>query len=96
MNQGWGAVANHAPSTQSHQAAANNNYDVSDPYANMRPVPVPDHSLTASSLIGKEFGLTNKRNQFNCFLNVVLQSIWVYPSLRTGIQSLCDLRTGGP
>ena len=52
--------------------------------------------MQGSSQIGKEFGLRNERNQYNCFLNCVLQSIWVYPSLRTGMQSFCEMRDGGP
>ena len=46
--------------------------------------------------MGREFGLSNERNQFNCFLNVSLQAIWAYPVLRTGMQSFCEMRDGGP
>ena len=46
--------------------------------------------------MGREFGLMNGRNQYNCFLNVVLQSIWVFPTMRTNMSSFCDLRSGGP
>ena len=52
--------------------------------------------MQQSSDIGKEFGLRNERNQFNCFLNVALQSIWVFPTLRVEIRSFCDIRNGGP
>ena len=34
------------------------------------------------TLIGKEFSLSNKQGQFNCFLNVVLQYMWNLPDFR--------------
>ena len=52
--------------------------------------------MTQRSRLTCEFGIRNEHNQFNCFLNVILQSIWVFPTLRVDIQSFCDLRTGGP
>lgn len=53
-------------------------------------------NVTKRSRLTCEFGIRNEHNQYNCFLNVILQSIWVFPALRVDIQSFCDLRNGGP
>ena len=37
-----------------------------------------------------EFGLNNKHGHLNCFLNVCLQSLWQFPSVRVQIQFLLE------
>lgn len=36
----------------------------------------------------KEFGIENKYNQLNCFLNVCLQTLWQLPSVRPHLKNL--------
>lgn len=32
----------------------------------------------------------------SCFLNVALQALWVFPTVRMNIVAFCDMRTNGP
>ena len=52
--------------------------------------------IEEASIVGKEFKLTNVHGQFNCFLNVVLQALWVFPVFRVDMKSFCSSRDGGP
>ena len=44
------------------------------------------------TLIGKEFSLSNRQGQFNCFLNVVLQYMWNLPDFREWLILFSDSR----
>jgi len=53
-------------------------------------------ALANRSKLSREFGIQNKNNSLNCFLNVGLQALWAFPALRAGILSFCDEKERGP
>ena len=48
------------------------------------------------SYLADEFAIKNPVLNQSCFLNVVLQALWVFPAVRMNIIAFCDQREGGP
>ena len=52
--------------------------------------------MSRRSYLAEEFGIKNAALNLSCFLNVALQALWVFPTVRTNIVAFCDQRDGGP
>lgn len=48
------------------------------------------------SYLADEFTIKNPVLNQSCFLNVALQTLWVFPSVRMNLITFCDQREGGP
>ena len=57
---------------------------------------VESPQLVNRSIMGKEFGISNKNGSLNCFLNVALQALWACPSNRSKLEMFCQQREQGP
>jgi hypothetical protein len=48
------------------------------------------------SKLGKEFGIKNEKDSLNCFINVCLQALWIFPQVRFYIKQFSEQKSEGP
>jgi diaminopimelate decarboxylase len=48
------------------------------------------HPYVSTGMASSKFGIENKNGHNNCFLNVCLQALWQFPSIKTFLRHLVD------
>ena len=51
---------------------------------------VQTDEMRVRSMLAAEFGILNKGKSLSCFMNVALQTLWVFPAVRMQLRAFCD------